>query len=296
MKPVVKWAGGKRQLLDIISNYYPKRLGIDIKKYAELFVGGGAVLFDILKKYEIDEVYISDINRELINVYNIIRDDVNNLIKKLKIYEKKFINLNDSERRNMFYKLRDDYNEIISSEYIERKTKCATLFLFLNKTCFNGLYRVNSNGLYNVPFGSYKNPCICDEINILEISKLLKKVNIHCRDFRESYDFIDSKTFVYCDPPYRPLSNTANFTSYSGFGFDDNDQIALAEYVQKLSIKGAYVLVSNSDPKNSDINDNFFNKIYVNQKIDRVKAKRVINSASEKRGSVSELLIYNYKR
>ena len=170
----------------------------------------------------------------------------------------------------------------------------AALFIFLNKTCFNGLYRVNKKGLYNVPAGKYKNPRICDADNLNAVAKALQPVDIICGDYKESLDFIDKNTFVYFDPPYRPLTNTANFTSYTENEFDDAAQKELAEYVQIISQKGASIVLSNSDPKNSNPNDNFFDKLYSNQFIRRISANRMINSNSSGRGKISELLISNY--
>lgn len=170
----------------------------------------------------------------------------------------------------------------------------AVLFIFLNKTCFNGLYRVNSNGLYNVPIGSYKKPLICDAYNLRLISSLLKNVIIKYGDYSECADFIDSETFVYIDPPYRPLSETSSFTSYSKTVFDDKQQIQLSKFTEYISGKGAKVLASNSDPKNTDKNDNFFDDIYRNFNITRVKASRMINSKGSGRGTLNELLISNF--
>lgn len=293
LKPIIKWAGGKGQLINEISKKYPEELGLSIKKYAEPFIGGGAVLFDILNKFDLEEIYISDINAELINTYIQVKENVEDLIAFLYDYENTFLKSSADERKKIYYKKRERYNTLIVSEN-SKNIESASLFIFLNKTCFNGLYRVNRKGLYNVPMGSYKNPKICDEKNLREVSKALANVYIVCADYRKSHSFIDQNTLVYFDPPYRPLNITSSFTSYNCNGFDDNSQAELAKYVQILSQKGAYVIVSNSDPKNSNPDDNFFDILYSKQNISRISANRMINSNAKLRGRINELLISNY--
>ncbi len=294
VKPFVKWAGGKTALLESIKKNYPKELGEKINKYCEPFVGGGAVLFDILSNYDMKEVYISDSNEELIDVYKTIRNNVDELVASLKKIENEYIPLNDEKRKEYYYGKREDYNKYILKDIVDEVYGSA-LFIFLNRTCFNGLYRVNKKGLFNVPIGSYKNPRICDEKNLRNISFKLKKVKIVCTSYDKSYNFIDENTLVYFDPPYRPLTKTAAFTSYDKDSFDDNMQIELANYYRKVSEAGAVAILSNSDPKNIDDNDNFFDDLYKGFIINRVEAKRRINSKASKRGNVSELLITNYK-
>ena len=293
-KPFIKWVGGKGQLLSEINKLYPVELGKNIKKYAEIFVGGGAVLFDILSKYKLDEVYISDKNLELINTYKSIRDNVDILIKSLKEMEEQYIPLDNENRKDYYYKKREEYNSLKISSEVNNIEK-AVLFIFLNKTCFNGLYRVNKKGEFNVPMGAYKKPKICDEENLKNVSLTLRNVKIVYADYRESEKFIDDKTFVYIDPPYRPLNITSSFTSYTENDFNDKEQIELAEYINVLNKKGAKIVVSNSDPKNNDIDDNFFDKLYKNYNINRVKATRMLNSNASLRGAINELLITNYK-
>ena len=293
-KPFIKWVGGKGQLLSEINKLYPVELGKNINKYAEIFVGGGAVLFDILSKYKLDEVYISDKNLELINTYKSIRDDVGILIKLLKEMEEQYTSLNNENRKLYYYEKRREYNNLkINIE--ENNIEKAVLFIFLNKTCFNGLYRVNKKGEFNVPMGAYKKPKICDEENLKNVSMALKKVKIVYADYRESEEFIDNKTFVYIDPPYRPLNITSSFTSYTENDFSDEEQIELAEYIDILNKKGAKIVISNSDPKNNNIDDNFFDELYKNYNINRVKATRMLNSNANLRGAINELLITNYK-
>lgn len=292
VKPFLKWAGGKGQLLKEIEQYYP--FNDRITKYAEPFVGGGAVLFDILGKFDIKEVYISDINAELINAYRIIRDNVNELIAVLKTYQEEYIPLPAEERKVYYMEKRDRFNDLKVYGNKAVNIEKAVLMIFLNKTCFNGLYRVNKKGLFNVPMGAYKNPMICDEKNLREVSTKLQNVTIICGDYRESEEFIDEHTFVYFDPPYRPLTDTASFTAYTENLFNDEEQINLARFVDAMHKKGAKIVVSNADPKNSNTEDDFFDNIYNAHKIKRVEATRMINCNSELRGKIKELLISNF--
>ncbi len=292
VKPFLKWAGGKGQLLSEIENYYPFEQGIT--KYAEPFVGGGAVLFDVLSKYDLEEVYISDINAELINSYRVIRDNIEQLILLLKAMQNEFIPI-DTEFRKIYYVAkRERFNDIKVNGDETVNVEKAALMIFLNKTCFNGLYRVNKKGLFNVPMGSYKNPLICDEDNLRAVSKKLQKVKIVCGDYRACSDFIDSDTFVYFDPPYRPITNTSSFTAYTEKLFNDEEQIELSRFVDDMHRKGAKVLVSNSDPQNFNTEDDFFDKIYSSYRIERVEATRMINCNSELRGKIKELIISNF--
>lgn len=292
-KPFLKWVGGKTQLLNEIRSYYPFLDG-RITKYAEPFVGGGAVLFDVLNNYGdiLKSIYISDINRPLINSYVCVRDNCDELIIILDKMSTEFINKDRDERRSLYLSHRARYNELLANNSYTVET--AALMIFLNRTCFNGLYRVNSKGLFNVPMGSYKNPLICDRGNLQSISRALSDVDIVCADYRDSASFIDDKTFVYLDPPYRPLSKTSNFTSYTENLFGDKEQIELANFVGSISGVGAKILVSNSDPKNTDASDNFFDDLYSQQDVSRVKANRMINSNASRRGAITELLISNF--
>lgn len=294
LKPIVKWAGGKGQLIEEISALYPKGLGVSVKRYAEPFVGGGAVLFDILSKYSLDEVYISDINAELINMYRKVKTEARELVALLSTYQNQFLPLDDSKRKIYYYERRERYNSLILNGESKDSLEAAALFIFLNRTCFNGLYRVNSKGLYNVPMGAYKKPQICDEDNIMAVSEALKNVTIVCGDYKESESFIDEHTFVYFDPPYRPLNATSNFTSYTKNDFSDKEQVELSEFAGRMRKKGAQIVLSNSDPKNTNSEDEFFDKIYSSYVIRRVEATRMINCNSTSRGRIKELLISNY--
>lgn len=294
-RPFIKWAGGKGQLLPQIRKAFPSELGKSIKKYADPFIGGGAVLFEVLNNFEMDEVYISDVNSELIGTYKAIRDDHERLIGLLKQYEAEYLALSEGKpRQGRYYEARDRFNELKMSPSDSVNTEIAALLIFLNRTCFNGLYRVNAKNLFNVPSGRYKNPRICDEANIRAVSEKLQNVEIVCGDYHESDSFIDENTFVYMDPPYRPLSETSNFNSYAKDSFNDESQKELAEYFRHLSDKGAKVMESNSDPKNVDPDDNFFDDIFEGFNISRIKASRMINSKGDGRGKINELLITNY--
>ena len=246
IRPFLKWAGGKGQLLPEIAKYYPFD-GANITRYAEPFVGGGAVLFDILGRYELEAVYISDINAELINAYRAVRDNPGELIERLEEMQAAYLPLDGEARRAVYINNRERFNSIALGP--EEDVEKAALMIFLNRTCFNGLYRVNRKGQFNVPIGSYKNPLICDAENLLAVSQKLQNVEIVCGDFTESADFIDEHTFAYFDPPYRPLTETANFTSYTETEFDDDEQIRLAHFVNKVGVKGAKIAVNCSDPK-----------------------------------------------
>lgn len=294
VKPFIKWAGGKSALLDNIRKFYPNELGGKINKYCEPFVGGGAVLFDVLSNYNIEEIYISDVNEELINVYKTINNNVEELIDLLEFIQTEYISLSTEERKKYYYQKRDEFNLYIRKE-IKNMVYGSALFIFLNRTCFNGLYRVNRDGLFNVPSGTYKNPKICDKENLKNISEKLKNIKIVCDKYNKSINFIDENTLVYFDPPYKPLTETASFTSYSRYEFGDKEQSELATYFKKASEKGAVCILSNSDPKNIDESDNFFDDLYAGFNINRIKAKRRINSNASKRGNINELLITNIK-
>ncbi len=291
-KPFIKWAGGKGQLLPTIRKFYPSGLGMTIRKYCEPMVGAGAVLFDILNTYEMDEVYICDTNVELINVYKAVKNNVIELIELLSEYENEHLKRADEERKEYYYQQRERFNAEIQQPRKENSLLRAALFIYLNKTCFNGLFRVNKKGLFNVPMGSYKNPTICDVENLKKTSELLQCVTIISGDYTCIENIIDENTFVYFDPPYRPLTKTAEFTSYNADDFNDEDQVKLAEFIKSLKV--AKVMASNSDPKNVDENDEFFDDLYVDLNIYRVSANRAINSKGKGRGKVSELLITNY--
>jgi len=290
-RPFVKWAGGKGQLINTLDELFPKRLAegkIDV--YIEPFVGGGAVLFHILQKYKIKKAIINDINKELINCYLCIKKDAEQVIKILKTLEKEYLT---AEKRNeYYYKVRQRYNTITLNSHLDFE-KCAD-FIFLNRTCYNGLYRVNKSGKFNVPHGRYKNPTICDQDNLRLCANLLQKVQIYHGDYTQVLKEYDEKTFIYFDPPYRPLVENNSFVSYDKNGFDDDDQLSLAKKFKELHEKKGFLMLSNSDPKNINKADNFFDDLYSGFDIKRVYAKRMINCQSNKRGNITEIVVRNY--
>lgn len=292
-RPFVKWAGGKGQLLEVLKSNLPEGIGTKITKYAEPFVGGGALLFALLYEYSFEEVYICDNNKELINTYAVIKDNCEELIEMLADMQNKYNScIGNDEKQEFYYEQRDRYNFL--SLNCDTRIEKAALFIFINRTCFNGLYRVNRKGCYNVPFGKHVNPTICDTENLLKISKALQNVIIRSCDYHDVLNFADENTIVYIDPPYRPLNATSGFTSYTEEQFNDNNQIELADMYKVLSIMGAKVMLSNSDPHNVDETDNFFDDLYSDFTILRVDASRMINSKASSRGKIKELLIKNY--
>jgi DNA adenine methylase len=291
--PFVHWIGGKGQLLKEIQKIYVTGLGKKWTKYAEPFVGGGALLFNILNKYQLEAVYISDINRELISTYCVIRNSVEQLIKKLQCFHNDFISLSVKDREVYYYDKRKQFNVLKCQKVLSDIIECAALFIFLNKTCFNGLYRVNRNGEYNSPIGSCKKPMICDSENLFAVSKKLQKVEIVCGDYQQSRSFIDDKTFIYFDPPYRSLSATSNFVSYTQDGFNDKQQKELALFINELNELGALIVVSNSDPKNINPEDSFFDVLYSSYYRKRIRVLRAVNCNGLARGRINELLISN---
>lgn len=295
-KPFLKWAGGKGQLIPAIEAALPKDLST--KKgltYIEAFIGSGAVMFWFLRQYKnVTKAIINDVNEDLIKAYFIIQKEPINLIKKLDTIQNQYYNLNNEEERKQFFlQKREDFN----SRHLNELENTA-LLIFLNRTCFNGLYRVNSNNQFNVPFGKYNRPKICDSDTIMADSAVLKKVTILHGDYKDSINFATKNSFFYFDPPYKPISKTSSFNSYAKDTFDDKEQIRLKEFCDMLTLNGYQWLLSNSDPKNNDPADNFFDNLYSGDSIaiDRVKAKRVINSNAAKRGEIYELLISNYPK
>ena len=291
--PFVKWAGGKGQLIDVLKSNLPQGIGTSITKYAEPFVGGGALLFSLLSEHSFEEVYICDNNKELMNTYAMIKDHCGELIQCLMDMQCRYNNcICIEEKQSFYYEQRNKFNTFILSD--STRIEKAALFIFLNKTCFNGLYRVNKKGLFNVPFGKHENPTICDTENLLKVNDILKNVTIRSCDYHDVMTFADESTFVYIDPPYRPLNTTSTFTSYTEEQFNDQNQIELADMYKELSSKNIKVMLSNSDPHNVNEDDNFFDDLYADFTIMRVEASRMINSKASSRGKIKELLIKNY--
>ncbi len=266
----VKWAGGKKQLIEQFKPFFPK----EVNRYFEAFVGGGAVAFHIIKNHKPQEVFLSDINEELINCLNIIKTDVESLINELKKLKK-------GHDKETFYKIRSQ--DLSSLSDLER----ASRFIYLNKTCFNGLYRVNSKGKFNVPIGSYKNPAICQEDELREISKLLQNATIEVKQFHQNVKEAKKGDFVYFDPPYYPLNKTSSFTTYTKDKFLEQEQEHLAKVFKDLDKRGVKVMLSNSDT-------DFIKNLYKDYNISQVKATRMINSNASKRGKISEVVVTNY--
>ena len=294
-RPFLKWAGGKRQLMNEIEARLPSDIE-ECKSYIEPFVGGGAVLFHLLETRTFEEVHISDINPELILCYRTLKSDAISVIKHLSKMIESYPTEQD-QRKESYYAIRQDWNsnvgKIPSLSKTQRAKRTAKT-LFLNKTCFNGLFRVNSKGEFNVPIGSYVNPSFPSSEDLLEVQSALQSVTIHEVPFEECENWIDGTSFVYFDPPYRPLSATSHFVSYSKGDFNDEDQKRLAKFFRTLDKTGAKLLLSNSDPKNTNPTDEFFDNLYSKFTIDRVSANRAINSKGLKRGPINELLIRNY--
>ena len=290
-KPFLKWAGGKTQLIEQIKNNLPQDVIDDSFTYIEPFVGSGAVLFWMIDKFpNMEKAIINDINKDLTDSYLTIKHNVNDLIKILSVLEKEYHELSkySEKKKEYYYNKRKLFNTRKSNQ-----TKQTALFIFLNRTCFNGLYRVNRKNEFNVPIGSYKKPQICNETNLKAVSKALQKVEILNGDYSETIKYADRNTFFYFDPPYKPLSETSSFNSYSKDSFDDKEQIRLKEFCELLDQKGYQWILSNSDVKGKNPKDNFFDDLYAKFNIFRVNARRNINANPNKRGILTELLITN---
>ncbi len=290
-KPFLKWAGGKTQIIDQIEKQFPENLKNVSFTYIEPFVGSGAVLFWILERFpNIDKAIINDINKDLTNSYDTIKYNVKDLINILLKWEFEYHSISENEERKKkyYYEKRSLFNLRSSSQTIQ-----SALFIFLNRTCFNGLYRVNRKNEFNVPIGSYKKPQICNKENLIAVSEILQRVEIINGDYAETLQYTNDNTFFYFDPPYKPLSETSSFNSYSKDEFNDLEQIRLKEFCEILENKGYQWILSNSDVKGKDPNNNFFDDLYSSFKIFRVNARRSINANPKKRGNLTELLITN---
>lgn len=290
-KPFVKWAGGKGSLVNLLSAHLPADF-CEKKNvtYIEPFVGGGAMLFYMLTHFpNIRRVVINDLNADLILCYQLIKSCPQILIEHLKKIENYYFQLQTmDEKSNYYYHMRDKYNSIILKG--EERAAC---FIFLNKTCFNGLYRVNTNGKFNVPFGKYKKPNICDEMLIMIDHKLLKNVDIYTGNYSTIIKHLGKGyNYIYIDPPYRPLSGTAHFKEYSHNVFDDNEQEKLKTFCDKLTAKGCKLMQSNSN--SMDEGESFFAKLYQEYYIEQIQAHRYINAHAGKREKETELIIMNY--
>ncbi|WP_291856819.1 DNA adenine methylase [Marinilabilia sp.] len=292
-KPFLKWAGGKTQLINNIHSALPDDVIVENFTYIEPFVGSGAVLFRMLNNFpQIEKAVINDINEDLINTYRTIASNPADLIAVLGELQKDYHTLEEKkeEKKEYYYARRAQFNARTTDN-----TTQAALFIFLNRTCFNGLYRVNRLNQFNVPMGSYKRPTICDSENIWAVSEALQKVKILCGDFEATLNYAGTETFFYFDPPYKPLSQTSSFNSYARNEFNDTEQTRLRDFCEKLDRRGHKWMLSNSDVKDHNPENNFFDDLYSGFLISRVKARRNINSDSAKRGKLNELLITNYE-
>lgn len=289
-RPFIKWVGGKTQLLDEVRKSLPRDFASrQHVTYVEPFVGGGAVMFWILQAYpNIERAVINDINEELIYTYRVIKENVEELIAELTHIQDEYIPLNAEDRKAYFKEKRARFNTKQTTP-----VETAALFIFLNRTCFNGLYRVNSKGEFNVPHGKYANPRICDADNLRACSNVLQRVEILYGDFAETGHFAGPDTLFYFDPPYKPITETSSFTSYAKEGFDDNEQLRLRDFCDHINREKSIFIVSNSDPKDVNPKENFFDTIYQDFFIKRVSASRMINSDASGRGAISELMISN---
>lgn len=298
--PFLKWAGGKSQLLKTFERFYPRELKEGkIRTYFEPFLGSGAVFFDVVQKYKIRSAVLGDINEELILCYRVLQTDVHKLMEFLERYKRQYLRLDPDKRKEYFYEIRTAFNQqrfhIDYRRFSENWIPRAAQLIFMNKTCYNGLFRMNSKGEFNSPAGTYKNPGIFDEQNLLRIAQLLQIAEIRKLHFTDIKPQARKTSFVYFDPPYRPLTRTANFTSYSTFQFQDRQQKELAQLFRALSKRESKLMLSNSDPRNADPDDAFFDELYRDFHLYRIKANRMINSDKDKRGQINEILVVNYE-
>lgn len=291
-KPFIKWVGGKGQLIEQLEALLPADFSErENVTYIEPFVGGGAMLFYMLQRYpNIKSAVINDINPDLTLCYQVVRDNPTELVKSLDAIQTEYHALRTEEERKIFFLGKRDRFNTKSLDSIEN----CTLFFFLNRTCFNGLYRVNKAGKFNVPFGKYSTPTICDADTIYADSRLLQKVEIMTGDFEQTYTKIEDNTFFYFDPPYRPLSNTSSFNDYSKEDFNDNAQIRLKHFCDKLNEIGVDFMLSNSDCLGKDGIDRFFDDLFIDYRIERVWASRNVNAIASKRGKLTEIVVNNY--
>jgi DNA adenine methylase len=297
--PFLKWAGGKSRLIEQFTSHLPPELKHGtIKRYVEPFIGGGALFLHLVHVYEVREYVLSDVHEELILCYRTLQQDVEAVIAAIETLQASYLRKDDAERERMFYAIREQFNAQRTSidyghftpSWIERTAQ----ILFLNHTCFNGLFRFNSRGEFNVPFGRYKHPRMYQAENLRIWSRILQETTILQGDFTICEKFADVGTFFYFDPPYRPLNKTAAFTGYARDAFREDDQQRLAAFFRRLDQTGAKLMLSNSNPRNVDPDDTFFDELYAGFTVSEVLAARAINSNGKKRGRISELVITNY--
>ncbi|UUX33550.1 DNA adenine methylase [Fundicoccus culcitae] len=288
-KPFVKWAGGKSKLSSTILDFSSTKLDFDdFDTYMEPFVGGGGMFFAVANQHNFKKKIISDNNLQLINTYKVIKENVNGLITELDKIQNEFNALPSMDDKKEYYLfLRATFNKHLLSDNL---VKQSSLLIALNKLGFNGLYRVNGKGEFNVPFGQKKTANLYSKNNLHNVNHILQTTEIYHLDFRDTIEFVDEKTLVYIDSPYRPLPGTQAF-KYQKSDFDDNDQIELAEYCQEINHRNGSFILSNSDPIQKDPNDFFFDDLYKDFDIARIDARRSIGATASRRGVVSEILV-----
>lgn len=291
-KPFVKWVGGKTQLIEqlelLLPSDFAKRGNI---VYVEPFVGGGAMLFYMLRTYgNISRAVINDINPDLTACYKVVRDYPEELVRSLGDMQEWFYAMENEDAKKEFYLQQRKRFNAKQLNPIEN----ATLFIFLNRTCFNGLYRVNKSGEFNVPFGRYVRPLICDRETIFADSRLLQDVDILTGDFEQTLYYATKDAFFYFDPPYRPLNSTSYFNDYAKEAFDDAAQIRLKQFCDRLNALGVSFMLSNADCLASETKDRFFDDLFIDYEINRVWASRYVNANGAKRGKLTEILVRNY--
>ena len=283
VKPFLKWVGGKTKLLSEIEKSLPKNLIKKSFNYVEPFLGGGAVFFHLIQKFDIEKAYLNDLNNKLIDVYKDVRDKNTELIQKLKKLESDYYG--SSDKKTFFLDKRNEFNTI------KKSTEKSALFVFLNKTGFNGMYRENSKGEFNIPFGKMKAPMICNKKLLTQINKILNdnEIVFSSKSF-EKVIVDEANTFYYLDPPYRPVSKTSSFTNYTRRSFSEKTQQLLKEYCDTINSKEAFFMQSNSYS-----NDGFFQKLYKDRKINNLNVTRTISADGSKRNKVKEIIIRNYE-
>lgn len=298
-KPFLKWPGGKKNLIPQLKAYFPDDLVKGkITTYIEPFIGGGSMFYYIKNNYPVKKALINDVNKELMLTYRVVQRDLLQLLRILEKFQKEYILLEEDERKKYFYEAREKFNNerftIDYDAYSEQWVSRAAQVIFLNKTCYNGLFRFNRKGAFNTPYGSYKNPAIFNPENLLLVNKSLEDCEILCLDFEEMKRYIEPGSFVYLDPPYRPINKTSNFTAYSSGGFEDNEQRRLANLFKQLDNQNVKLMLSNSEPKNEKPDDAFFEEIYKGFNINTVYAHRMINCKGNRRGKIKEIVVTNY--
>lgn len=299
VKPFIKWAGGKTQLIPQLEKHLPENMD-RFDTYVEPFIGGGALFYHMAAKHNFKKLVINDFNPDLVNVYRVIQKQPKKLLTVLEEFQKDYLSKSEDERKEFYYSMREQFNNVKTGVSYDVKVLntehvlLAGLFILLNKTCFNGLYRVNSKGLFNVPFANPKTLFIVDEENIMAVSKLLQKAVILCGDYRNVEPYLDGKTFIYLDPPYRPVAASDRGNIYVKDAFNDEAQAELASWCGKMDSKGVKFMLSNSDPTMADPEDKFFEELFKDFNIHTVYAKRMINRDGSARGQIREILVTNY--